>query len=123
MSITKSYNKKTNTYYAYETTYEWSEQQQKKIQRRHCIGKFDPITGDIIPNGKVGRPSLYNLDDASFDESIASKEETPHMQSIDSNKLSEKLNRIAETLQILSSEIHDLSEELQFQPTESSGEC
>ena len=96
MSITKSYNNKTNTYYAYETTYEWSEEQQKKVQRRHCIGKFDPVTGDIIPNGKVGRPNLYNQAETT------SKEETCHEQSVDSNELSEKLNRIAETLQILS---------------------
>ena len=52
-----------------------------------------------------------------------SKEETCHEQSVDSNKLSEKLNRIAETLQILSLEIHDLSEELQVKPPENSGEC
>ena len=58
MSITKSYNKHTNTYYAYETTYEWEDTKQKKVQRKHCIGQFDPDTGEIIPNGKVGRPGL-----------------------------------------------------------------
>ena len=56
MSITKSYNKHTNTYYAYKTTYEWEDTKQKKVQRKHCIGQFDPDTGEIIPNGKVGRP-------------------------------------------------------------------
>lgn len=30
MSITKSYNKQLDTYYAYETTYEWSDEKQKK---------------------------------------------------------------------------------------------
>ncbi len=44
MSITKSYNKHTNTYYAYETTYEWDDARQKKVQRKHCIGQFDPDT-------------------------------------------------------------------------------
>ena len=58
MSITKSYNKQTGIYYAYETTYEWSEEKQKKVQRKRCIGQFDPETGEVVPNGKVGRPSL-----------------------------------------------------------------
>ncbi len=53
MSITKSYNKQTDTYYAYETTYEWSDEKQKKVQRKRCIGKFDPDTGKVIPNGKL----------------------------------------------------------------------
>lgn len=52
MSITKPYNKHTNTYYAYETTYEWDDAKQKKIQRKHYIDQFDPDTGKIIPNGK-----------------------------------------------------------------------
>ena len=56
MSITKSYNKYTDTYYAYETTYIWSEEQQKRIQKRVCIGQYDK-EGKIIPNAKRGRPS------------------------------------------------------------------
>ena len=56
MSITRSYNKYTNTYYAYDTTYEWDEKAQKKVQRKKCIGKYDPLTGEIIPTGKRGRP-------------------------------------------------------------------
>ena len=58
MSITKSYNKHTGIYYAYETTYEWSDEKQKKVQHKRCIGQFDPETGEVIPNGKVGRPSI-----------------------------------------------------------------
>lgn len=61
MSITKSYNKHTDTYYAYDTTYVWDEKSQKKIQKKVCIGKFDPDTGKIIPNAKRGRPSKSDL--------------------------------------------------------------
>ena len=57
MSVTKSYNKHNNTYYAYDTRYEWDEDRQKKVQRKRCIGKFDPTTGDIIPTGKRGKNS------------------------------------------------------------------
>lgn len=56
MSITKSYNKHTDTYYAYDTTYIWDEKSQKKIQKKVCIGKYDPKTGEIIPNARRGRP-------------------------------------------------------------------
>jgi len=54
MAITRSYNKHTNTYYAYETSYVWDEKTQKKVQKKRCIGKFDPETDEIIPNGKRG---------------------------------------------------------------------
>ena len=56
MSITRSYNKHTDTYYAYDTTYEWDEKLQKKVQRKKCIGKYDSATGEVIPNGRRGRP-------------------------------------------------------------------
>lgn len=56
MSITKSYNKYTDTYYAYDTDYVWDEKLQKKVQKRVCIGKYDPATGEVIPTAKRGRP-------------------------------------------------------------------
>ena len=56
MSITKSYNKHTDTYYAYDTTYIWSEDKQKKVQKKVCIGQYDK-EGNIIPNARRGRPS------------------------------------------------------------------
>ncbi len=56
MSITKSYNNRTGCYYAYDTNYEWDEKLQKKVVHKKIIGKFDPVTGELIPNGKVGRP-------------------------------------------------------------------
>ena len=58
MAITKSYNKQRDIYYAYETTYEWSDKAQKKVQVRRCIGHFDPETNQVVPNGKRGpKPS------------------------------------------------------------------
>ena len=38
MSVTKSFNKHNNTYYAYDTRYVWDEERQKKIQQKRCIG-------------------------------------------------------------------------------------
>ena len=83
MSITRSYNKHTDTYYAYDTTYEWDEKLQKKVQRKKCIGKYDPVTGNIIPNGKRGRPAKKEpsqtaadnpAPDAGLDEALSMAE-------------------------------------------------
>ena len=54
MSITRSYNRHTNTYYAYETEYVFDEAKQKKVPKRRCVGKYDS-DGNIIPNGNRGR--------------------------------------------------------------------
>ena len=56
MAVTSSFNKRTGTRYAYETTYEWDEAAQRRVQRRKCIGHFDPETGEVVPNGRRGRP-------------------------------------------------------------------
>ena len=61
MSITRSFNKHTGTYYAYETTYVWDESQKKKIQKKRCIGQYDPETDEIIPNGRRGRPRREDI--------------------------------------------------------------
>ena len=68
MSITKSYNKYTDTYYAYDTTYIWSEEKQKKIQKKVCIGQYDKA-GNIIPNAKRGRPPRETLSSRKEKES------------------------------------------------------
>lgn len=58
MGITRSFNKNNGVYYAYETTYEWSEEKQRKVQRKRCIGQFVPGTDEIIPNGPRGKKAL-----------------------------------------------------------------
>jgi hypothetical protein len=111
MSITKSYNKQTGIYYAYETTYEWSDEKQKKVQRKRCIGHFDPQTGEVVPNGKVGRPSRSENLKTHTDSTISvSKSDEA---SIDPADLAVKLSRLEEKAHALSTEIHVLIEELQ----------
>lgn len=106
MSITKSYNKHTGVYYVYDTTYEWDEERQKKVQHKRCIGKFDPITGEIIPNGKVGRPSRAPK---------ASQQDVQHLlpyNEADVSGLAERCEKIEYTLSQLSSEIRGLKDEI-----------
>lgn len=121
MSLTKSYNKQTNTYYAYKITYEWSDERQKKIQRKRCIGKFDPDTGKAIPNGKVGCPSLSKLSGISV-KSKTSKNKIFDIQPDDIKNLTAKLNKIEEALQVLSIGIHDLHAEIESLSTRNAQE-
>lgn len=111
MSITKSFNKHNGTYYAYETTYVWDETLQKKRQKKQCIGKFDPETNEIIPNGKRGRPSKVFVESAvSMDTCPAAEANSFIMPIIE--KLSSRLINVENSLISLSSEIHSLNAEI-----------
>lgn len=72
MAITKAYNHNNGVYYAYETTYQWNEEKQKKVAVRKCIGHFDEVTGEVVPNGSRGRKPIYPRK-----ETVKKKEEVP----------------------------------------------
>ena len=104
MAITKSFNKHTQTYYVYDTSYVWDEAKQKKVQKRQCIGKWDPVTEKIIPTGKRGRPSR-------FDANIGQTEKTSNRPGGDSRnlQLAKLFNSIATNLNIIQSVLSDLA--------------
>ena len=104
MSITRSYNKHTDTYYAYDTTYEWNEQAQKKVQRKRCIGKYDPTTGEIIPTGKRGRPLKQAVPQNTADG------EKPVAQKMDS--LLERVNALSSRLDSMDALLAKAAEDL-----------
>ena len=108
MSISKSYNKKTGVHYAYETTYEWSEELQKKVQRRHCIGQFNPDTGEIVPNKKVGRPGVK----AQPKQIKQTATGTTTVASANKTRLAGRLKKVETKLSALSDEITVLNNEL-----------
>jgi hypothetical protein len=109
MSITRSYNKHTDTYYAYETSYVWDEKVQKKVQKKQCIGKFDPITGKVIPNGKRGRP----LGSTSTARKQKVSEDAKYADFItDAKVLSKRLKSVETSFEKLSSEVVQLSTDL-----------
>lgn len=105
MSITKSYNHQTDTTYAYDTSYEWSEEKQKKVQKKRCIGHFDPVTGELIPNGRRGRPS-GSTNRVVIKESVPITEVNRSTESL--VELNTRLGMIECTLEKLTSEIHGL---------------
>jgi transposase len=45
-------NKKNGVTYVYESSGYWDKEKQQARNRRTCIGKLDPITGEIIPSKK-----------------------------------------------------------------------
>ena len=56
MSITKSYNKYNNTYYAYETSYEWDESKKKKVQKRRASGSLILLPVRLFQTGRLDVP-------------------------------------------------------------------
>ena len=112
MSITKSYNRHTNTYYAYETSYEWDETKQKKVQKKRCIGQFDPKTGEVIPNGKVGRPSISEIPATTSRKTTGGRKE-PINTKPDDKDMQDRLTAMENRLRELSGEARQLSAELE----------
>lgn len=112
MSITRSYNKHTGTYYAYETTYEWDEALQKKVQRKQCIGQFDPETGEVIPNGKRGRPRRDPDTVPVTPQAHAEQLNNADSLSETMAGINEKLSSIEKTYRSLEKELHSLGEDI-----------
>ena len=108
MSVTKSYNKHNNTYYAYDTRYEWDEAQQKRIQIKRCIGKFDPVTGDIIPTGKRGKKSTS----PDFARADLSSEKSDQDYRSDIDTLAVKLRAVSDSYENLGRELAEISAEM-----------
>lgn len=107
MSITRSYNRRTNTWYAYETNYVWDESRQKKVQKRKCIGKFDS-NNKIIKNGSRGRPRLTP-------ESLSDNTETScpcNSNNYELKGILERFSKIEKLANTLSTEIISIKNEL-----------
>ena len=108
MSITRSYNKHTDTYYAYETTYEWDDKRQKKVQRKKCIGKFDPVTGELIPNGRRGRPAKQN----KVQEPVPTIVDAPKVQNFKVDETASKIETLCAQIESIETNISRTTEEL-----------
>ena len=108
MSVTKSYNKHNGTYYAYDTQYIWDEAKQKRVQRKRCIGKFDPETGNIIKNGSRGRKATAPVFTAETVQKMK------HSSAINSEiiALSERVKTVSDSYENLGKELADLSSDM-----------
>lgn len=79
--IVKSYDKRTGITYAYTSTAVWDPEKGYSKPVRKCIGKVDPETGEIVPNGKRGRPRKSPLPEVkATQESRDSTDEVAALQ-------------------------------------------
>ncbi|MCH4012826.1 MAG: hypothetical protein LKE64_00635 [Solobacterium sp.] len=83
MSIVKYFNKKTGVTYVYESESYWDKEKKQPRNRRKMIGKIDPVTGEIVPAGRKGRPK---------------KEKDPDTESRELAELQNQLNACREEL-------------------------
>ncbi len=66
MAIITQTDKRSGITYAYETTYYWDKEKQQSRSKRTCIGKVDPVTGDIIPTrGRAKKNGSKTIKSAS----------------------------------------------------------
>lgn len=81
MKIAKSYNKKTGVTYVYEVLEtKWNPEKKRGEPVRRLIGKLDPVTGEIIPTGKRGRPP--KTDNSTPSASTRNSDDTRDYQSL-----------------------------------------
>lgn len=56
MKTVKAFDKKTGTTYIYEILEnKWNPEKKRGECVRRCIGKLDPLTGEVVPTGGRGR--------------------------------------------------------------------
>lgn len=83
MAIVKYFNKNTGATYVYESESYWDKEKKQPRNHRKIIGKIDPVTGEIVPTGKKGRPK---------------KETDPGKESDELKRLQDQLNACQEEL-------------------------
>ncbi|MDY6470463.1 MAG: hypothetical protein SPK70_05285 [Succinivibrio dextrinosolvens] len=104
MTITKSYNKHTNTWYVYDTTYVFDETKNKKVQKRKCIGKYDPVTDSIIETGSRGRPQKV------LEPNRVSNSKSINSSALDIDSALKRIASIEKVIAELQSEVTELKD-------------
>lgn len=63
MAIVTQTDKRSGITYAYETEYYWDKTKKQSRSKRICVGKVDPISGEIVPTrgrAKKGEPKTLS---------------------------------------------------------------
>ena len=58
MAIVHLKNKHNGTTYVYESENYWDKEKKQSRSRRKCLGKLDPVTGELIPSKHVTVPVI-----------------------------------------------------------------
>lgn len=62
MAIVTQTDKRSGITYAYETEYYWDKTKKQSRSKRICVGKVDPISGEIVPTrGRAKKGELKTL--------------------------------------------------------------
>ena len=56
MAIIRQTDKRTGITYVFESISTYYPELKQSRSKRHIIGKIDPISGEVVPCGKPGRP-------------------------------------------------------------------
>ena len=64
----KHLNKKTGVTYIYESVSYWDKEKQQARSKQVCIGKLDPVTGELIPSRRLQAESFAPSVTAKQDE-------------------------------------------------------
>ena len=121
MAIVKQYRKDTDTTYVYESTSYWDPEKKQSRAKRHLIGKLDPVTGEIVPTGKKGRPPKDDGGSAPASEKVSAADaDLIYQKRVEISALKSKvealeaenrrLNRQLETAVSLAGKIMNLTE-------------
>lgn len=122
--IVKQKRKGTSTIYAYESQSYWVPNVGPR-SRRKLIGKVDPVTGEIVPTGKRGRPrkvqdqaTATGVSDIVTDDVIDSENELERVkraliESISANQeLESRINTLTDENRSLKAEVTKLQSQL-----------
>lgn len=99
MSIVHIYNKERDITYVYESHSYWDKDKKQPRATRKLIGKLDPVTNEVIPTGKRGRPKKSNKTDESSTHEDSQYKELYESAALSLKKKDERIsdleNRIA----------------------------
>ena len=62
VAIVRNYDPRRGVTYVYESKKYYDRTLHKAKNKRRLIGKLDPITGEVVPTGKRGRPPKKPVD-------------------------------------------------------------
>ena len=102
MSIVKSCSKQNNTAYLHEQDYKWNPETKRPEGTRKLIGKLDPVTGEMIPTGKRGRPKKVSSDSG---KSVSQPIINPYEDEM--KKLLKRNKELSEEITALKKALHD----------------
>ncbi len=57
-------NKKTGVTYVYESESYWDKELKQSRNRQVCVGKLDPVSGDLVPSRLLDSMRKASLDPA-----------------------------------------------------------